>query len=257
MSHASTSPALPSMRLDGLVALVTGAGRGIGRGLALAMAEAGAEVLAMSRTDREVALVADEIRDGGGRARAVACDVTDSARARQMIAEIDRLDVLVNNAGTNVPQPFFEVQDEAFDRMVAINCRAVFVVAQAAARRMVAGRGGSIVNISSQLGHVGGPSRSIYAATKWFVEGLTRSLAVELAPHRVRVNTVAPTWVETDMNRHLLAEPGFRESVLRRIPLGRVGRAEDVAGAVVFLASPAASLITGASILVDGGWTAQ
>jgi NAD(P)-dependent dehydrogenase (short-subunit alcohol dehydrogenase family) len=170
---------------------------------------------------------------------------------------LEQVDILVNNARTNVPEPFLEVSEDNLDRMLAVNVKGVFLVAQAAARRMVErGEGGSI-NISSQMGHVGAPRRTVYCATKHAVEGLTKAMAVELAPHKVRVNSVAPTFVETPMTKPLLEDETLREDTLSRIPLGRLGRVEDVTGAVLFLASPAAGLITGASLLVDGGWTAQ
>jgi NAD(P)-dependent dehydrogenase (short-subunit alcohol dehydrogenase family) len=225
--------------LAGRTALVTGASRGIGRGCALALAEAGAEVVAVSRTGP------------------VRCDVTDSARVRELIAGLDRLDVLVVAAGTNIPEPLVDVVDEHLDGLLALNVRAVFVTVQAAARRMVASGGGSIVLISSQMGHVGAPRRSVYCMTKHAVEGLTKAAAVELAPRGVRVNSVAPTFVETPMTADFLAEPGFREEVESQIPLGRIGRVEDVTGAIVYLASDAAALVTGTSLRVDGGWTAR
>lgn len=186
------------------------------------------------------------------------CDVTDSRQVGEAVDFLEQVDILVNNAGTNVPEPFLEVSEDNLDRMLAVNVKGVFLVAQAAARRMVErGDGGSIINISSQMGHVGAPRRTVYCATKHAVEGLTKAMAVELAPHKVRVNSVAPTFVETPMTKPLLEDETLREDTLSRIPLGRLGRVEDVTGAVLFLASPAAGLITGASLLVDGGWTAQ
>ena len=186
------------------------------------------------------------------------CDVTDSRQVGEAVDFLEQVDILVNNAGTNVPEPFLEVSEDNLDRMLAVNVKGVFLVAQAAARRMVErGAGGSIINISSQMGHVGAPRRTVYCATKHAVEGLTKAMAVELAPHKVRVNSVAPTFVETPMTKPLLEDETLREDTLSRIPLGRLGRVEDVTGAVLFLASPAAGLITGASLLVDGGWTAQ
>jgi NAD(P)-dependent dehydrogenase (short-subunit alcohol dehydrogenase family) len=171
---------------------------------------------------------------------------------------LEQIDILVNNAGLNVPEPFLEVSEENLDRVLAVNVKGVFLVAQAAARRMVEhGEGGSIINVSSQMGHVGAPRRTVYCATKHAVEGLTKAMAVELAPHNVRVNSVAPTFVETPMTKPFLEDETIREDTLSRIPLGRLGRVEDVTGAVVFLASPTAGLITGTSLLVDGGWTAQ
>ena len=186
------------------------------------------------------------------------CDVTDSRQVEEAVDFLEQVDILVNNAGTNVPEPFLEVSEDNLDRMLAVNVKGVFLVAQAAARCMVErGEGGSIINISSQMGHVGAPRRTVYCATKHAVEGLTKAMAVELAPHNVRVNSVAPTFVETPMTEPFLENETFREDTLSRIPLGRLGRVEDVTGAVLFLASPAAGLITGASLLVDGGWTAQ
>jgi NAD(P)-dependent dehydrogenase (short-subunit alcohol dehydrogenase family) len=226
-------------RLDGLRAVVTGAGRGIGRGCALALEEAGAQVVGVSRTGP------------------VRCDVTDSGRVRELIAGLERLDVLVVAAGTNIPEPLIDVGDEQLDELLALNVRAVFVTVQAAASRMVGAGGGSIVVISSQMGHVGAPRRSVYCMTKHAVEGLTKAAAVELAPRGVRVNSVAPTFIETPMTAGFLAEPGFREEVMDQIPLGRIGRVEDVTGAVVYLASDAAALVTGTSLRVDGGWTAR
>jgi NAD(P)-dependent dehydrogenase (short-subunit alcohol dehydrogenase family) len=243
--------------LDGRTALVTGAGRGIGRGCALALAEAGADVVAVSRSPDELERVAEEVRELGRGARAVALDVTHGKSVRRLVSELPRLDVLVVSAGTNLPEPFLDVSDEQLDSLLTLNVRAVFLTVQAAARRMVDAGGGSIVLISSQMGHVGACRRSVYCTTKHAVEGLTKAVAVELGPHRVRVNAVAPTFVETPMTAPFLAEAGFREDVVSRIPLGRIGRVEDVTGAVVYLASDAAGLVTGTSLLVDGGWTAQ
>jgi NAD(P)-dependent dehydrogenase (short-subunit alcohol dehydrogenase family) len=246
-----------SFRLDGRLALVTGAGRGIGRACALALAEAGADIVAVSRSRVELNDLAAEVRGRGRSADAVPCDVTDSGRVRALIAGLERLDVLVASAGTNLPEPLLEVADEQLDALLDLNVRATFVVLQAAARTMVARAGGSIVVLTSQMGHVGAVDRSVYCLTKHAVEGLVKAAAVELAPLGVRVNAVAPTFVETPMTAPFLADRAFRAEVERRIPLGRVGRVEDVTGAVVYLASPAAALVTGTSLLVDGGWTAQ
>lgn len=244
--------------LSGRTALVTGAGRGIGRTCAIALADAGAKVTVLSRTAAEVEELAELIRDGGGSSVAAVCDVTDRVQVAEFFEQHGPFDVLVNNAGSNRPQPFLEVTTEALDQLLRLNVTALFDVSQAAARRMVErGEGGSIVNISSQLGHVGYPGRSVYAMTKHAVEGLTKTMALELAPHGIRVNTVAPTFIETPLTAPYLADPDFREGVLGRIPLGRLGTLEEVAAAVVFLASPAASLVTGTSLRTDGGWTAQ
>jgi NAD(P)-dependent dehydrogenase (short-subunit alcohol dehydrogenase family) len=187
------------------------------------------------------------------------CDVSNAGQVAATIAGLDRIDILVNSAGTNVPEPFLEVGVESLDRLLALNVRGSFLVAQAAARRMVErAAGGSMIHISSDFGHVGSPmNRSVYCTTKHALEGLVRATALELAPHGVRVNSVAPTFIETPMTEPFLRDPVFRAEVERSIPLGRVGRIEDVMGAVVFLASPAAALVTGTSLLVDGGWTAQ
>jgi NAD(P)-dependent dehydrogenase (short-subunit alcohol dehydrogenase family) len=244
--------AVPDFRLDGLRAVVTGAGRGIGRGCALALAACGAEVVAVSRTAAELEAVAEET---GG--TAVVCDVTDPRAVAERIGALAPIDVLVTCAGGNAPRPFLEVSPGELDSLLALNVKGTFLAAQAAARQMVAASGGAMVLVSSQMGRVGAPRRSVYCATKHAIEGLTRALAVELAPRGVRVNAVAPTFVETPMTRPFLADPDFRADVLARIPAGRLGTVTDVAAAVVFLASPAADLITGASVLVDGGWTAQ
>jgi NAD(P)-dependent dehydrogenase (short-subunit alcohol dehydrogenase family) len=241
----------------GCTALVTGAGRGIGRGCAVALAAAGADLVLVSRSPDELEETAGEVRSLGRRARPVALDVTDAKSIRHLILELPELHVLVVSAGSNVPEPLLEVSDEHLDELLALNVRAAFVTVQAAARRMVGSGGGSIVLVSSQMGHVGAAGRTVYCTTKHAVEGLTKAAAVELAPHGVRVNAVAPTFVETPMTAPFFAQPGFRDEVVGRIPLGRLGQVEDVAAGVVFLASDAAALVTGASLLVDGGWTAQ
>jgi NAD(P)-dependent dehydrogenase (short-subunit alcohol dehydrogenase family) len=251
-----------AFRLDGKTALVTGAGRGIGRATALALAAAGAELVLLSRTPSQLDEVAHEIAQAGGRARTLPLDVTDSAAMRVAVAGLGALDILVNNAGLNRPQPFLEVDEDTLDRLLALNVRAAFLVAQAAARLMVAPNGakaggGVIINMSSQMGHVGSErDRTVYVMTKHAIEGLTKAMAVELAPKGVRVVSIAPTFIDTPLVRPFFSDPTFRKWVLDHIPLGRLGTVEEVASAVVFLASPAAALVTGSSLLVDGGWTA-
>jgi NAD(P)-dependent dehydrogenase (short-subunit alcohol dehydrogenase family) len=246
-----------TFRLDGKTALVTGAGRGIGRATALALAAAGAELILVSRTPSELNEVAREIASHGGKAQALPFDVTRSDVVRDAFAALGRLDILVNNAGLNRPQPFLEVDEATLDLLLGLNVRAAFIVAQAAARLMVANGGGVIINMSSQMGHVGSDlNRTVYVMTKHAVEGLTKAMAVELAPKGVRVVSIAPTFVTTPLTGPFFDDPVFRKWVIDRIPLGRLGTVEEVAQAVVFLASPAAALVTGSSLLVDGGWTA-
>ena len=242
-----------NFRLDGRKAFITGAGRGIGRACAVALAEAGAEVWLAARTRAEVEAAAGEIRG-----HAVVCDVTQTDELREAIAALPSLDVFVNNAGTNIPEPFVEVSEEHLDRLLNLNVRAAFLAAQAAARKMLECKSrGVIIHISSQMGHVGAVNRSVYCLTKHALEGLTKATALELAPHGIRVVSVAPTFIETPLTKPMFAKPEFARWVQDRIPLGNPGKPEDVAAAVVFAASPGAGLITGTSLIVDGGWTAQ
>lgn len=249
-------PRTPSLRLDGKRALVTGAGRGIGLACAAALAEAGAEVLLVARTGAEVAAVAAAIRAAGGRADGLALDVTDVAAMREVVGARGPFQVFVNNAGTARHAAFLEVTEADFDAVVGLNLRAAFFAAQAVAQGMASAGGGSIINVSSQMGHVGGPRRSVYAATKHGLEGMTKAAAIELGPLGIRVNTLCPTFVETPLTRSFFEEPTFREWVLSNIRIGRVGRVEDLMGAVVFLASDASALVTGSAVMADGGWTA-
>ncbi|HEX2197335.1 MAG TPA: SDR family oxidoreductase [Burkholderiales bacterium] len=253
---------MDAFRLDGRNALVTGAGRGIGRACALALAQAGAQVWLAARTEDEIEQAAAEIRAAGGEAHAIVCDVLSSEDLKQTIKKIPVLDILVNNAGSNIPEPFVEVSEEHLDRLLDLNVRAAFLAAQAAARKMLEApdrktRGGAILHMSSQMGHVGAPNRSVYCLTKHALEGLTKAMALELAPHGIRVVSIAPTFVETPMTRPMFAQGGFGDWVRARIPGGRIGDPSEVAAAVVFAASPAASLLNGTSLVVDGGWTAQ
>ncbi len=257
MTTQSVTGSGEPFRLDGKIALVSGAGRGIGRAIALALAGAGAEVVANSRTPGELETLATEIAGAGGTARALPFDVTDAAAVQAAFAGIGRIDILVNNAGLNRPQPFLDVDEATLDRLLDLNVRALFRLAQMAARLMVRQNGGVIVNVSSQMGHVGSElNRTVYVMTKHAVEGLTKAMALELAPHGVRVVSIAPTFIKTPLTEPFFRDPAFSKWVHDRIPIGRLGTVDEVAQAVVFLASPAAALVTGSSLLVDGGWTA-
>jgi len=251
-------PRTPSLRLDGRRALVTGAGRGIGLAAAAALAQASAHVVLVARTAAEIESAAAEIRTEGGSAEPLVLDVTDLASVRAAVAAQAPFDVLVNNAGTNRPAPFLQVTEQDYDAITNLNQRAAFFVAQAVAQRMVeAGIRGSIIHISSQMGHVGGARRTVYCMSKHGVEGLTKAMAIDLAPHGIRVNTIGPTFIDTPLTRPFWNDKAFHEDVLRRIKLSRLGTVEDLMGAVVFLASDAAALVTGTSLVVDGGWTAE
>jgi NAD(P)-dependent dehydrogenase (short-subunit alcohol dehydrogenase family) len=243
-----------SGRLAGRVAVVTGATGGLGRACAFALASAGAEVVLIARRPPPLQALAADIASAGGRARAVPCDVTDR---RELADALDGapVHVLVTCAGGNRPEPFVDVSAEALAWSWRLNVEAAFVASQLCARRMIAaGDGGAIVHVTSQMGHVGAPLRTAYCTAKHAVEGMAKAMAVELAPHEIRVNTVAPTFVETPMTAPFLADPRERREILDRIPLGRLGKPDEVAEAVLFAAS--SPLMTGASLVVDGGWTA-
>jgi NAD(P)-dependent dehydrogenase (short-subunit alcohol dehydrogenase family) len=244
-------------RFRGRTALVTGAGRGLGLGIAQALARDGAHTVLVSRTFDQVDAAAAQIRAAGGSALAYSCDVTDAAAVRKMFNLLERCDILINNAGSNRPQPFVDVDLATLDQLLALNVRSMFVVAQCAARLMTRAKRGAIVHMSSQMGHVGAANRTVYCMTKHAIEGLTKAMAVELAPLGVRVNAVAPTYIETPLTRPFFEDPQFKADTLRRIPLGRIGTIDDVVAAALFLASDEASLVTGTSLLVDGGYTAQ
>ncbi|HLL10930.1 MAG TPA: SDR family NAD(P)-dependent oxidoreductase [Rubrivivax sp.] len=252
-----TLPRTPSFALHGRRALVTGAGRGIGLACAAALAEAGAEVWLCARSADEIEAAAQALRERGDKAHALVLDVTDSAAVAHAIATHGPFQVLVNNAGTNRPKPVDEVTEADLDALYTLNLKAAFVVSREVARGLkAAGLAGSLIQMSSQMGHVGAVNRTAYCATKHALEGLTKALALELGPHGIRVNTVCPTFIDTPMTHDWLATPAFREQVLGKIALGRVGTVEDVMGAVLFLASDAAALVTGSALMVDGGWTA-
>ena len=249
---------MDGFRLDGKRALVTGASSGIGRATATAFAAAGAHVVVAARRAEKLAEVVDAIAAEGGSAEALPLDVAQASEAARAIEALPAFDILFDNAGVNAPQSFLDVDLATFDHLWAVNVRGAFAVMQAVARGMVgAGRGGSIVVTSSQMGHVGGPRRAAYCATKHAVEGFAKAAAIELAPHRIRVNTVAPTFVETELTRPWLDDPAFVADLMARIPMGRGARPDEIAAAVLFLASDASAMVTGTSLRVDGGWTAQ
>ncbi|TCU57989.1 NAD(P)-dependent dehydrogenase (short-subunit alcohol dehydrogenase family) [Novosphingobium sp. PhB57] len=248
-------PKTPSLRLDGRRAVVTGAGRGIGLGAAAALAGAGAEVTLVARTSAEIEDAAAEIGNG---AEAATLDVSDLAAVAAFFADRAPFHVLVNNAGTNRPKPIWEVSENDYDAVLDLNLKSAFFVAQACVKRMIATKTqGSLIHMGSQMGHVGGPNRSLYCASKWALEGMNKAMALDLAPHGIRSNTIAPTFIETPLTKPFFEDEAFKASVLSKIKLGRIGQVEDLMGAVLFLASEASALMTGTSLVVDGGWTAE
>ncbi len=248
----------PSFRLDGRRALVTGAGRGIGLAAASALADAGAQVTLCARTTEEIEEAAQAICARGQQADALTLDVTDIDAARKALRARPPYQILVNNAGTNRPKLLSEVTPEDFDAIMGLNVRAAFFMAQTVALRLREEKlPGSIINISSQMGHVGAARRTVYCASKHAMEGFTKAMAIELAPHNIRVNSLGPTFLETPMTRPFFENKAFRDEVLGKIKLGRLGQLEEITGAVVFLAIDASSLMTGAALVLDGGWTAE
>lgn len=248
-------PKTPSFRLDGRRAVVTGAGRGIGLAAAAALAEAGAAVTLVARTSQEIEDAAAAIGNG---AIAATLDVSDIAAVQAFFAARDAFHILVNNAGTNRPMPMMAVSEEDFDAVIDLNLKSAFFVAQACVHKMIAERAhGTLIHISSQMGHVGGQNRSLYCASKWAMEGMSKAFALDLAPHSIRSNTIAPTFIETPLTKPYFEDPEFKTSVLAKIKLGRLGKVEDLMGAILFLASDASALMTGTSMVVDGGWTAD
>lgn len=239
-------------------ALVTGAGKGIGRAISLAYAAAGASVTLCARTEEDLRELAGEISAAGGKAEIMPCDISDVSGFAALIAEREPFHILVNNAGVNRPKPLTDVSEDDYDAVLGLNLRAAIFVAKAVTARMLkAGVSGSIINISSQMGHVGAANRTLYCASKWAIEGFTKALAVELAPANIRVNTICPTFIETPFTEPMFRDPTFRAQILEKIKLGRIGQVDDIVGAAIFLASNASSLMTGSAVMLDGGWTAE
>ena len=253
---------LKKINLKNKTALVTGAGKGLGKACAIALAEAGAKVIILSRTKSDLDKVSKIIRKTKGSSQSFVCDVTQVDEFKKVLKKINRLDILVNNAGTNRPEHFTTVKQENMKYLTDLNMKAAFNVAQLASQKIVKAKnrkiiGGSIIHMSSQLGRVGCEGRNVYNMNKFGIEGLARGMAVELAIHNIRVNTVCPTFVETPMVKKFFKNKKFKNKMLKNIPLGRVAKESDVATAVAFLAADSSEMITGTSLVVDGGWTAQ
>ena len=250
---------LQKINLKNKFALVTGAGKGLGRACAIALAEAGATIIAVSRTKSDLDKLEKSIKKIKGKTIKIQCDVMDFTQLKNELDKIKTIDILVNNAGTNFPEPFEKIKQESMNYLVDLNLKAAFNVAQLVVKKMLKNkkRPGSIINMSSQLGHVGMSGRNVYNMTKFGIEGLTKGMGVELAKNNIRVNSVAPTFVETPMVKNFFKNKKFKKLALSKIPMGKAATESDVATTVCFLASSASSMITGTSILIDGGWTAQ
>ena len=253
---------LKNYNLKNKTAIVTGAGKGLGKACAIALAEAGANLVIISRTQKDLNKVSQKIKKLNSKCKSYVCDITNYNEIKDIINKQPKIDILVNNAGNNIPEHFTKVKTKNMEYLVKINTVATFNLAQLCALKMIKLKnrkkiGGSIVNMSSQMGHVGGPIRSVYNMNKWGLEGLTKGMSLDLAKYNIRVNTVCPTFVVTPMTKKFLKNKKFKRETLSNIPLGRFAELSEIASSVVFLASDAASMITGTSLLVDGGWTAK
>ena len=251
-------PETPSFSLKNKRALVTGAGRGIGLGASIALASAGADVMMVSRTAKELKEIYNHLKQLGHKSSYKSLDVTNQNDVSKLIDDEDCFDILVNNAGTNIPSSLVDTNINDFDYVMSLNVKSVISLTQTVVKKMISNNiKGSIINVSSQMGHVGGPNRTTYCSTKFAIEGFTKSLAIELAPIGIRVNSICPTFIKTPMTEPFLKDDEFKKQVLSMIPLGRLGEISDLMGPFVFLASDASSLMTGSSVLVDGGWTSR
>ena len=244
------------------IALITGAGKGIGKACAIALAEAGDHVIIISRTEKDLIEVQKIIRKLKSKCIYFDCDVTNIDEIKKIFTKISKLDILINNAGTNRPEFFTKIKRKDMSEVVDLNIKASFDIAQLSTKLMLKSKnrkkiGGSIINLSSQLGKVGAPLRSVYNMTKFGIEGLTKGMAIDLAKHNIRVNSICPTFVETPMVKKFFKNKDFKKSVIKNIPLGKVATESDIATAVVYLASDASSMMTGSSLVIDGGWTAK
>ncbi len=253
---------LKNYNLKNKTAIVTGAGKGLGRACAIALAEAGANLVIVSRTKKDLHEVSKKIKKLKSKCKSYVCDITNYKEIKEIINKQSKIDILINNAGNNIPEHFTKVKTKNMEYLVRINTVATFNIAQLCALKMIKSKnrkkiGGAIVNMSSQMGHVGGPIRSVYNMNKWGLEGLTKGMSIDLAKYNIRVNTICPTFVVTPMTKKFLKNKKFRRETLTNIPLGRFAELSEIASATVFLASDAASMITGTSLLVDGGWTAK
>jgi NAD(P)-dependent dehydrogenase (short-subunit alcohol dehydrogenase family) len=253
---------LQKFEIKNKIALVTGAGKGIGKASAIALAEAGAHLIILSRTKSDLDKVKKHVVELRRNCQSYVCDVSNYDEVKSVFKEIKKIDILINNAGTNRPEHFVKIKKEDMDYVVDLNIKAAFHVAQMGAKIMIKLKnrksiGGSIINMSSQLGKVGAPIRSIYNMTKFGIEGLTRGMALDLAKNNIRVNSICPTFVETPLVKNFFKDSKFKKTVMDNIPLGRLATESDIATAVVYLSSNASSMMTGSSLVIDGGWTAK